>query len=790
MKNVVNENLSAAPLDQARLTWRGMASLASFPRAKLFLALRSCVRIETMPNRSPCARLTIGLLLATAGARAALPEPPKQHDPWTPPVTHGVPEFVVKVAATLFEAGLADPRGGEYREVELPIQRDKKTTVATHAWVFSGGYAVSWNGLVYRIVKAGGRADLDQDVRVIVDVGPWSGRMHLRRQQPPPKAGFWFDLELGEMLAPASICLLLRLGRPDLAELIWKAPEGNNNVWGLAQQRENEEGLWLSTAARAWFGTAYWRLIGAFEGGDDQQAYDVAESIVQWRSRVPDAWRQRNVWYPHRLPDISFLDPAPAIFVDSQRRLHEPVGSKVDVESIAKIEAGPNTRISALVSRLDEVRGAKIAWPGPLFFSFDPVYEQLKKEGEAAVDALLDAYENDQRLTRTFDYSRPWQVEQTPVPVRQVVELLLGDLVGDSSFIHGSAPGELRTWWRQHHSSSRAARSFEVLADDRAASERWLDSAGYITMRSDVQWGDGRPLSQDGEACDPAKPVPPLYGESLRSRQAPSVSELLAARTMALARSNSVRTCRMAVTAALWDSSAALPALRAAAQLQTCRADAVVTAARLTLGDAGAASEWAAEIRNWREFPPLSVDQFAPLWMFPDDPALQQLADWLFTRPEAPWSPALKYEDVYSPLLGVPAYRRAVKLALEDAKVVGKATRSADGTLSFGLDGRASGGSIGPSPSHDHHQAPPGQERPIRVKDLVAMELMGLDGAPEFGLDWPQGDKDAIISDMIQFLAKHEDEVRAFPAHLQDTSCIGQRVYMNGAKPTSSREPP
>lgn len=739
-----------------------------------------------MRNRTACVCLLLSLLLATVGARAALPEPPKQHDPWTPPATHGVPDYIVKVAVTLFDAGLADPRGGEYRDVELPIQRNDKTTLQTHAWVFPAGFAVSWNGLVYRVVKAGGRADLDQDVRVIVDAGPWSGRMSLRRQQPPPKAGFWSDLELGQMLAPASICLLLRLGRPDLAELIWQAPEGNNNVWGLTQQRENEEGLWLSTAARAWFGTAYWRLIGAFEGGDDQGAYDVAESIVQWRSRVPDAWRQRQNWVPQRVPDISFLDPVPEIFVDSQRRLREPEGSKLDVESIAKIK-DPNRRISALVGRLDEVVGGKATFPGTLQFSFDPVYEQLKKEGEAAVDALLDAYDNDQRLTRTFDYSRPWQVEQTPVPVRQVVELLLGDLVGDANFIHGSTPGELRTWWGQHHSSSRVARSFEVLADDRASAERWLDSAGYITMRADVEWGDGQAKSQDGEACDPAKPVPSLHGESLRSRQSPSVSELLATRTAALARSNSDGACRMAVAAALWDPSAALPALRAAAQLRACREDAVVTTARLTLGDTGAASEWAAEIRNWRAFPPLHVDQLAPLWMFPDDPVLQQLADWLFTRPEAPWSPALKFQDVYSPLLGVPSFRRAVRSALEDPKVIGKATRSAEGNLSFSVEGGGGGG--GMEPSHDPRQIPPGQERPIRVKDLVAMELSGLEGAPEFEPDWPPADKDGIISEMIQFLVKHEDELRPFPAHIEDTSCIGQHVYMNGAKPKSAREP-
>jgi hypothetical protein len=43
-------------------------------------------------------------------------------------------------------------------------------------------------------------------------------------------------------------------------------------------------------------------------------------------------------------------------------------------------------------------------------YAFNPVYTLLKKEGAEAVEALLHAYQNDKRLTRTFDYSRENQV--------------------------------------------------------------------------------------------------------------------------------------------------------------------------------------------------------------------------------------------------------------------------------------------------------------------------------------------------------------------------------------------
>src|SRR5262249_42739280 len=160
---------------------------------------------------------------------------------------------------------------------ELPIAFNGRDTLETHAWVFSGEYAVCWNGIVYRVQNVGTPADLDQDVRAIVDARPWSGRLPapLRGQHDPAKTAFCADLELGGTMAPTAIALLLRLGRTDLAAQLWRAPE-SADTFGHVGQREEEEGLWLATAAEPWFATAYLRLVGAFDRGDDQQAADVA----------------------------------------------------------------------------------------------------------------------------------------------------------------------------------------------------------------------------------------------------------------------------------------------------------------------------------------------------------------------------------------------------------------------------------------------------------------------------------------------------------------------------------
>ncbi len=56
-------------------------------------------------------------------------QPPRQDEPWTPPPT-GLPGPIIAVANVLFELGFADPRGCEYREVELPGEAEANRNLA------------------------------------------------------------------------------------------------------------------------------------------------------------------------------------------------------------------------------------------------------------------------------------------------------------------------------------------------------------------------------------------------------------------------------------------------------------------------------------------------------------------------------------------------------------------------------------------------------------------------------------------------------------------------------------
>ena len=66
-----------------------------------------------------------------------LPDPPRQKEPWTPPETR-LPRFLVAATATLFDQGLADPRGCEYRSIEITagsVWGGRGAIASTNGWV-------------------------------------------------------------------------------------------------------------------------------------------------------------------------------------------------------------------------------------------------------------------------------------------------------------------------------------------------------------------------------------------------------------------------------------------------------------------------------------------------------------------------------------------------------------------------------------------------------------------------------------------------------------------------------
>ena len=687
--------------------------------------------------------------LWTAAAYAALPEAPHQHDPWVVPKVSTIPADVVKLSATLFDAGLADPRGGVYREIEVPIfvsAPDGTHPLTSHGWVFDDGFAVCWNGLIYRVRKVGPPAQLEADVHAIASVNPMES-LPFRRRPFPKNAEFWLNTPAAEGLGPISIALLLRLGRADLAQQLWSSPHPID----------------VPEAIRTWLGTAFLRVVDDREQGDDEDAAQTAQSLIVWQESIRPALKPK---------DIAFLSPLPRLLEDSERRLREPPRTKLDSEKL--LHEPQSRRIAELIARLEDVIGVKIGWPGPYELMFDPICRQLAHEGEAAVEPLLDAYEFDRRLTRDADFTRPSSLERTPIPVSEAAKAILAGILQYPNVVNGLSPAELRAWW-EANKKDPLARSFQLLLNDSSSPDEWVESAEVITQHSGIErLGD---LHNEHHACDANTPPPPLAGEPLRSRREPSVTELLAKRANVLrVSSQPEKACSIAFMAYLWDPQTSLPVLRQVSKLESCRRDASVTSARLAMGDTQAAADWSELIRNRRSPFPLQTSELSPLWMFPNDAVLSQLAESLFSQPDSRLAPGKDFQRVATPLLANPTYRRAVISALRDNTVVGSAIRDSETDISIRY---ANGGGGYPLPgSTDSRHLRVGESRQVRTKDLVAWQLTTIQGFPDFWPDWSELEKDMAASEMAAFLDKHGAELELFPRGPKDAGCLLEKVLL------------
>ena len=74
--------------------------------------------------------------------------------------------MVVSAIKELFHDGLADPRGCEYREIEIG-ESGNWLTAQTHGWVLPGNgsprFAVGLDGIVYPLRSVGIPVDLETD---------------------------------------------------------------------------------------------------------------------------------------------------------------------------------------------------------------------------------------------------------------------------------------------------------------------------------------------------------------------------------------------------------------------------------------------------------------------------------------------------------------------------------------------------------------------------------------------------------------------------------------------------
>ena len=748
-------------------------------------------------------------------AGQAIPEPPEQHAPWTPPTTR-LPRFLGTATRLLFEQGMADPRGCAYREVEftLPWIRKGRGFVLPERAEVPGRFAVAWDGQVYPLAAVGGPVDLAADIRDLAarikqDRATRQGREPGIFGLPPwgfaAQGDDWMDSSGASDRSPLKLCLLLRLGHADLAEELFAA----GTTWTPEPRARDltNYGINYLSLAEDWLQAAFGRLIAAHTNGDDVVALDTARKLARFRDSTIKQAEAMGFPRPQGRGWNRFGNEATTWYyylgqLDELLRDHERRAKPGSRGPVPRRGGDPAARVAALIRDLDQIDERQMSVPGGANPASSPRVAELAAEGDAAVGPLLDALANDDRLTRSADLGRGGSLDRYVHPVVEVEFAALNRILQTAEFSKHSMAnwasitpaarkelaGSIRAFWEKNRAVPLLDRWYQALADDKAGAARWVEAANGI-VAADVP--PGRPRAEPG--------TQPMRGEPLRQGRTPSVTALLGRRIGDVGReaaptgiypSGLANARALATDLALWDAPAALPHLREL--IRRCRAEsdawrnqpgqgsadqtwagtiARFTELRLQQGDQSALEDYAAWLRTTspKMLEYNTMEAFKPLIAHREAPVVAEAARWLFNDPASSWAPLrpdplgpreLHFRNLYaSPLIAVAGFRAGVIAALGDKTPAGS-VEQADRQIVTRDVGGATLLIGGDAASASDEPRGPGRH-PFRVADQIALKLSRLEGAPRVDLFWPEARRDEAIAASIDFLKRHADRFTA-----------------------------
>ncbi len=756
----------------------------------------------------------------------SIPEPPSQGQPWTAPTTK-LPKFLVTATGILFEQGVADPRGCEYRQVEV----GNGSIVKARGFVLPeradtpGRFVVCWDGQVYPALTVGAPADLDRDINDLA-VSLKQAREAGKSNRINQRSGWGFSRE-GQTYfstagvddrSPIKLCLLLQLGRADLAEVLFAA----RTTWTPEPRARDLTDYQISylTLAIDWAASAFGRLVGAHMRGDDVIALDAARKLARFRDLAsaradamgfpqPDGQNRMGNGPATRFYFLTQLDD---LLRDQERRAQMPPRGPIPRKG-----GDPAARVAALIRDLDQIDEQQMSVPGGAYPGHSPLVADLIAEGDPAVAPLLEVLESDNRLTRSVSNARGGSLERFVHPVHEAAFAALVGILKTREFANQSLYGRrtadpaarkalassMRRFWEKTRSVPLIERWYQTLLDDSAGPQRWLEAA----------WGISHPESEQGMPF-PKPGTRPMQGEALRVGREPSVTELMLRRARQIERMGQpqmpdprfVEACGMGSNLAAWDEKAALPLLKELMKGCRARSDrwraqkdpgsadrnlasslARFTQIRVRLGDLEALDEYAAWLRTTtpKMLEYATFDALPPLLAHSTHPALAEAARWLFNDPESPWVPLLPeargqqspgVENLFaSPLIVVAGFREGVLAGLADKTSLGTVEMGANGSIQRKIKNVPT--HIYSSSFLDLTGVAAGVEYPFRYCDYLASKLSELEGCPRCDLFWPEARRDEAVAACVAHLKRFGASYTAVsPPGMNDAS--GRKAHL------------
>jgi hypothetical protein len=707
-----------------------------------------------------------------------LPQPPQQKTPWTAPKTTLPPNFVAAVTL-LFEQGMADPRGCEYRQIGVMVGETTvghSDIVRTHGWVFSGkrgdrfNFAVCWDGLVYPLAELGDVADVRADVQAVLEAAqdPTLLRYEGRRYTGEGHSVWYEDLDL------LQTGLLLRFGEVALAEKLWKVLHRPRK--GESQPNAEQEGDYYLTLADQWAEAQFELAVSAHLRGDDglalarcRQLSTFAEAArPEMKKRLPEAKEDDR-------PPLAFLAQLPQLLADQESR-HKQARNPVVCIGRGK-EPNQAKRIAALIDRLDEVTARQTMTKGGVEFWNDTIVRALVREGEPAVEPLLACLENDQRLTRSV-LSRDYLMG-----VHWAADAVLAGILGPLDFAPVLPLGQpqdvernarkaravsIRAFHQKNPGKTPADYWFGVLADDTVYATNWLSASSHLVWPGTASFYNGT-LSygpQFGHKPSDRGKQWAIAGELLRRKQNPSLTELFLKRIGQLKELDK----RLDMTRDLtrWDAKAAVPVLTELAKGYHETGDishyVELLEARVKADDQTALNEYVAWICTLN---PSGLRSHAArpcfrlMWLRRDHPGIAEAADALFADQRSPWVGWFREEAggglLATPLLYLPAFRKLALALLANKADYGQVTVAPYRQLSIQLPRSLT---VQGWRSSDPLLPEETVTRTFRTCDYAAWLIgTGLEGAPRCELYWPEAMCDVAVATCAAFVERYGERV-------------------------------
>ncbi len=755
---------------------------------------------------------------ASQPAKVDAVTPPEQYRPWTAPPT-GLPVVVVSAVTELFDDGLPDPRGCQYREIK--IQEFGLRPVDTHGWVLpeaegTPNRAIAWNGVIYQVAEVGAPADLRADF----------AKMAAKRDRRfRGNRSDWSDWDsvAADSELPIKAAFLLRSGEGALAEDLWTAGYSDDAKAKAADPFADMARLWLSR----WYNTA----ADAYLRGDYARAATVCHSLSPVVAKVKAAAAGRGIADPW--PDKEggeYLWQLPVLEAESQRR------STAAPYTPALEERGslpPAEKIARLIRDLETVSVHQKMNPGETEVFDDPTVQALSKAGDEAVEPLLRCLREDDRLTCSR-YTHHMDFGGPVIPVYEAAYTALFRMLNVSfplfegdrgeprqrSIRHlsreerGALAAKLEAAWRKDHALAPDDKAYRTLQDDKAGAQAWFRAVDEIVQPADgtfTAYRVARPPVGSYSIRSPDKPFTPR-GEALRSRTDPSVTQLMIRRFDQLVRQPYDEDISRAVvdqnalgkfllSLAAWDGSHCLPELRSAQRELAARyADhpAIFNEAtlvtlyerRFDLGDRTALEDYAAYLEESK--PEQLSDNlegaaasFRFLWRHPDEAAFRHAADTMFGAPGSPCVPLLNEEGqrqlglsslLRTPLVGMPEFRKELVRGLSDTTKAGTATLYDNGNVGGIPNGNSRFYRL------DLLAPAAGTKVDYRVCDAYADLLSQLDGFPECRTYWPVAERDRAVAACQEFLRRYGDHFRYRPGDRDTRDSAGRLAHIHFPK--------